>query len=67
MAAHDDALPIARWGDAALEQVCRTGIPGYDPWSTAGPGHRFEVPEVLFAKIDDARRIELEGRFAGAA
>ena len=43
MAAHDDALPIARWGDAALEQVCRTGIPGYDPWSTAGPGHRFEV------------------------
>ena len=43
MAAHDDALPIARWGDAALEQVCHTGIPGYDPWATAGPGHRFEV------------------------
>ena len=26
----------------------------------------FDVPEVLFAKIDDARRAELEARFAGA-
>lgn len=30
-----------------------------------GPGHGFSVPEVLFAKIDDARRGELEARFAG--
>ncbi len=29
-------------------------------------GHAFEVPPVLFAKIDDARRAELEARFAGA-
>ncbi len=28
-------------------------------------GHAFDVPEVLFAKIDDARRVELEARFAG--
>ena len=32
-----------------------------------GPGHGFSVPEVLFAKIDDARRGELEARFAGQA
>jgi methionyl-tRNA synthetase len=31
-----------------------------------GPGAPFDVPEVLFAKIDDARRAELEARFAGA-
>jgi methionyl-tRNA synthetase len=30
-----------------------------------GAGHGFEVPEVLFAKIDDARREELDARFAG--
>ncbi len=29
-------------------------------------GHGFSVPEVLFAKIDDARRAALEARFAGA-
>jgi methionyl-tRNA synthetase len=29
-------------------------------------GHAFDVPDVLFAKIDDARRVELEERFAGS-
>ncbi len=29
-------------------------------------GHAFDVPDVLFAKIDDARRTALEERFAGA-
>jgi len=28
-------------------------------------GHNFEVPEVLFAKITDDRRVELEEQFAG--
>jgi methionyl-tRNA synthetase len=28
-------------------------------------GHTFEVPEVLFAKITDDRRVELEEQFAG--
>jgi methionyl-tRNA synthetase len=28
-------------------------------------GHPFTTPEVLFAKLDDARREELEARFAG--
>ena len=28
-------------------------------------GHAFAVPEVLFAKLDDARREALEARFAG--
>ncbi len=35
--------PIATWGDAALEHVCRTAIPGYDPWATAGLGQQFDV------------------------
>jgi hypothetical protein len=43
MTAPEPPIPIARWGDAALEQVCRTEIPGYDPWATALPGQRFEV------------------------
>ena len=30
-------------------------------------GQPFEVPELLFAKLDDARRADLEARFAGAA
>ena len=30
-------------------------------------GHPFAVPDLLFAKLDDARRAELEARFAGAA
>jgi methionyl-tRNA synthetase len=34
--------------------------------SALAPGHGFDVPPVLFAKIDDARRAELEARFAGA-
>jgi methionyl-tRNA synthetase len=29
-------------------------------------GHPFTVPEVLFAKLDDTRRAELEARFAGS-
>jgi len=29
------------------------------------PGHGFDVPEVLFAKIDDARAAALAARFAG--
>jgi methionyl-tRNA synthetase len=29
------------------------------------PGHRFAVPDLLFAKIDDARRDAYEARFAG--
>jgi methionyl-tRNA synthetase len=29
-------------------------------------GEPFDVPAVLFAKLDDARRVELEARFAGA-
>ena len=31
------------------------------------PGQPFTVPPVLFAKLDDARRSELEARFAGSA
>jgi methionyl-tRNA synthetase len=31
------------------------------------PGQAFSVPEVLFAKLDDARTAELAARFAGAA
>jgi methionyl-tRNA synthetase len=31
------------------------------------PGQPFTVPDVLFAKLEDARRDELEARFAGAA
>jgi methionyl-tRNA synthetase len=34
---------------------------------TLPPGHPFSVPGVLFAKLDDARRDDLEARFAGAA
>ena len=29
-------------------------------------GHRFEVPDVLFGKIDDAERTAYAARFAGA-
>ncbi len=34
--------------------------------ATLPGGHPFDVPPVLFAKLDDARRSELEARFAGA-
>ncbi len=30
------------------------------------PGHPFDVPDVLFAKLDDARTAALSARFAGA-
>ncbi len=33
--------------------------------STLQPGHAFSVPEVLFAKITDEAREEMEARFAG--
>ncbi|TPE52049.1 methionine--tRNA ligase [Amaricoccus solimangrovi] len=33
---------------------------------TLAGGHPFTVPDVLFAKVEDARREELEARFAGA-
>jgi methionyl-tRNA synthetase len=33
--------------------------------SALAPGHAFSVPEVLFAKIDDARREDWQTRFAG--
>ena len=29
------------------------------------PGHAFEVPEVLFAKISDEDRADWQARFAG--
>jgi len=38
-----DERPIAAWGDAAIEHVCRTTVPDYDPWASAGAGQRFEV------------------------
>ncbi|MFO1142264.1 MAG: methionine--tRNA ligase [Amaricoccus sp.] len=31
------------------------------------PGHGFDVPDVLFAKLDDARTAALAARFAGAS
>ena len=34
--------------------------------SALAPGHRFEVPDVLFAKIDDARAAALAERFSGS-
>ncbi|MEM7268909.1 MAG: methionine--tRNA ligase [Pseudomonadota bacterium] len=34
--------------------------------SELAPGHAFTVPDVLFAKIADERKDELEARFAGA-
>lgn len=35
--------PVATWSDAALEALCRAGIPGYDPWRDAGERYRFDV------------------------
>jgi methionyl-tRNA synthetase len=59
--------------DAAAAMLASLGNPE-DGWpervevglETLAGGHPFTVPEVLFAKIDDARRAELEARFAGA-
>ncbi|MBA3326339.1 MAG: methionine--tRNA ligase, partial [Rhodobacteraceae bacterium] len=48
-------LEDARWPDEAEAAL-----------AALSPGHRFDVPEVLFAKLDDARRADLEARFAGA-
>jgi methionyl-tRNA synthetase len=47
-------LAGADWPGAAAEALA--ALP---------PGAPFSVPEVLFAKLDDARREELEARFAG--
>ena len=44
-----------------------TGRPTSPPRSRPCPaGPPFTVPPVLFAKLDDTRRAELEARFAGA-
>jgi len=32
-----------------LERICRAGIPGYDPWATAGKGDRFDETSAEFA------------------
>jgi hypothetical protein len=37
------AGPVHRWSDADVEQLCREGIPGYDPWRGAEPRFRFDV------------------------
>jgi methionyl-tRNA synthetase len=59
--------------DAADAMLAALGRPA-DDWPTdvataleALPaGHPFTVPPVLFAKLDDARRLGLEARFAGS-
>lgn len=38
-----------------------------DAMTTLPAGHKFTVPDVLFAKITDDRREELEAQFAGSA
>ncbi len=43
MSAPEAPISLARAGDATLELICRTEIPGYDPWATALPGQRFDV------------------------
>ncbi|PZQ52116.1 MAG: methionine--tRNA ligase [Rhodovulum sulfidophilum] len=59
--------------DAAATMLAALGDPASDWPETVGTaletlpgGHGFSVPEVLFAKIEDTRREELEARFAGA-
>ena len=37
-----------------------------DALSALPPGHAFAVPDLLFAKLDDARTTELAARFAGS-
>ncbi len=59
--------------DAAAAMLAAMGAET-TPWPGAAsealaalpPGHGFTVPEVLFAKIEDARREALEAQFAGA-
>ncbi|HVL21677.1 MAG TPA: class I tRNA ligase family protein, partial [Amaricoccus sp.] len=62
-------LPDA--SDAMLAALGLEGADWPDDVATAlealAPGSGFEVPDVLFAKIDDARAAALAGRFAGAA
>ena len=48
-------LSAAAWPDDLPEAL-----------AALGPGHAFDVPDVLFTKLDDDRRAELESRFAGA-
>ncbi|WP_340107453.1 methionine--tRNA ligase [Pikeienuella sp. HZG-20] len=60
--------------DAAGAMLAALGLGPDQPWprnaaealSALPAGHAFTVPDVLFAKIDDERRAELEKRFAGA-
>jgi methionyl-tRNA synthetase len=61
--------------DAAAAMLAALGLDGAE-WpaddlaaalDALAPGQFFTVPPVLFAKLDDARRAELEARFAGTA
>ena len=40
---------------------------GFAAFDALVPGAPFAVPDLLFAKLDDVRRGELEARFAGTA
>ncbi|MEL7464316.1 MAG: methionine--tRNA ligase [Pseudomonadota bacterium] len=59
--------------DAAEAMLKSLGLPADESWPTSAEaaltalpaGHAFETPDVLFAKISDERREELEARFAG--
>ncbi|QIE55275.1 methionine--tRNA ligase [Pikeienuella piscinae] len=59
--------------DAAEAMLAALGLEADQPWpedaasalDALAPGHGFETPEVLFAKIDDESRAGLEARFAG--
>ncbi|MFV0475506.1 MAG: methionine--tRNA ligase [Pikeienuella sp.] len=59
--------------DAADRMLAALGLGADQPWpgnaaaalDALAPGHAFETPEVLFAKLDDERRAALEARFAG--
>lgn len=60
--------PVAAWTDAALERVCRTGIPGYDPWASASPLHRFDVKRARRAiAFFHEMLVFVEGERAGEA
>jgi methionyl-tRNA synthetase len=59
--------------DASDAMLAALGLEGADWPEDVGaalgalaPSHRFAVPDVLFAKIDDARAAALAARFAGA-
>ena len=60
--------------DASEALLKALGLPADEPWperaeaalNALAPGHAFATPDVLFAKISDERREELEARFAGA-